>query len=169
MPFAAKQGDRVVATDMHLIQPPGPVSPILVPHPFSGIIDGSLSSDVQIMGKPAATLTSTATNTPPHVPIGGTFVKPPANRATIISGSGTVLINNKPAAVMGSQGLNAPPHVGLHASDPFLVPTMQVGRVTSGSPTVFFENRPAASGQSMCMMCMSPGTLAATGMTVVIG
>ncbi len=98
---AAKQGDQVVATDMHLIQPPGPTAPILTPHPFTGIIDGGLSSDVKIMGMPAATQNSTATNTPAHVPIGGTFVKPPANRGTIILGSPTVLINGKPAARNG--------------------------------------------------------------------
>src|SRR5713226_2914238 len=95
---AAKQGDRVSATDIHLIQPPGPSSPVPVPHPFSGIIDNGLSSDVNIQGLPAATVGSTATNTPPHVPQGGTFVNPPSNRGTIIKGSATVMINNKPAA-----------------------------------------------------------------------
>ena len=98
---AAKQGDQITALDNHLIQPPGPTSPVLVPHPFSGIIDGSLSSDVNIMGMPAATVTSTATNTPPHIPIGGTFVNPPTNIGRIITGSGTVFINGKPAARSG--------------------------------------------------------------------
>src|SRR5436309_2553702 len=45
---AAKQGDKITATDMHLIQPPGPVSPVLVPHDFSGTINGDVSSDVLI-------------------------------------------------------------------------------------------------------------------------
>src|SRR5215510_11262487 len=86
---AAKKGDRIVATDMHLTQAP-PASPVLVPHPFTGIIDGGLSPDVNIMGRPAATQGSTATNTPSHVPIGGSFVKPPANKGTIQKGSLTV-------------------------------------------------------------------------------
>jgi uncharacterized Zn-binding protein involved in type VI secretion len=98
---AARQGDRIVALDMHLIQPPGPTSPVLVPHPFSGIIDGGVSSDVTIGGAAAATLNSTATNTPPHIPMGGTFVVPPSNRATIITGSLTVTINGQPAARAG--------------------------------------------------------------------
>jgi uncharacterized Zn-binding protein involved in type VI secretion len=98
---AARQGDRIVAVDIHLIQPPGPVSPVPVPHPFSGIIDGGVSTDVTIGGAPAATLNSTATNTPPHIPIGGTFVNPPLNRATIIKGSATVTINGRPAARAG--------------------------------------------------------------------
>ena len=98
---AAKQGDKIIGIDIHLIQPPGPTSPIPVPHPFNGIIDGGLSADVKIMGMPAATKDSTATNTPPHIPIGGTFVNPPTNKGEIIMGSTTVMINNKPAARLG--------------------------------------------------------------------
>src|SRR5690606_13892436 len=72
-----------------------------VPHPFNGIIDGNVSSDVKIGGAFAATVDSTATNTPPHIPIGGTFVNPPSNRATIVLGSQTVKINGRPAARAG--------------------------------------------------------------------
>lgn len=100
-PPAARQGDRIVALDTHLIQPPGPTSPVPVPHPFSGIIDGGVSSNVTIGGAAAATVNSTATNTPPHIPIGGTFVKPPSNRATIVKGSTTVTINGQAAARAG--------------------------------------------------------------------
>jgi uncharacterized Zn-binding protein involved in type VI secretion len=97
-PPAAKKGDRVTALDTHLIQPPGPSSPAPVPHPFSGVIDGALSSDVNIQGAAAATVDSTATNTPSHVPTGGTFVNPPTNKGRIVKGSTTVFINGKPAA-----------------------------------------------------------------------
>lgn len=110
---AAKQGDRVTATDTHLIQPPGTSPPVPVPHPFSGIIDGALSGDVNIEGKAAATLDSTATNTPPHVPQGGSFVNPPKNRAQIIMGSATVFINNKPAARNGDTALTCNDPVDL--------------------------------------------------------
>jgi uncharacterized Zn-binding protein involved in type VI secretion len=115
---AAKQGDRVTATDIHLIQPPGPTSPVPVPHPFSGIIDGNLSSDVKIEGRAAATVNSTATNTPPHIPQGGTFVVPPKNRATIILGSLTVSINGKQAARSGDTALTC--------NDPVDMPVGQV-------------------------------------------
>jgi uncharacterized Zn-binding protein involved in type VI secretion len=100
-PAAAKQGDRVTATDQHLIQPPGTAPPSPVPHPFSGIINGSLSGDVKIQGRAAATVDSTAKNTPPHVPQGGSFVNPPSNRGTIVTGSATVKINGKEAARAG--------------------------------------------------------------------
>ena len=91
----------MTAIDMHLIQPPGPTSPVMVPHPFSGIIDGGVSGDVTIAGAAAATINSTATNTPPHIPIGGSFVNPPSNKATILTGSTTVTINGKGAARAG--------------------------------------------------------------------
>lgn len=102
---AAKQGDKVVASDIHLIQPPGPTPPVPVPHPFAGMIDGGCSANVKINGMPAATLGSTASNLPPHVPIGGTFVNPPTNKATIIKGSAIVMINGKPAARAGDMAI----------------------------------------------------------------
>jgi uncharacterized Zn-binding protein involved in type VI secretion len=98
---AARQGDRITAIDTHMIQPPGPSSPVPVPHPFSGIIDGGTSEDVTIGGAAAATKDSTATNTPPHLPIGGSFVNPPSNKGTIVTGSMTVTINGKAAARAG--------------------------------------------------------------------
>ena len=53
---AAKQGDQVVATDTHIVMIPSPGGPVPtpLPHPFAGMLDGSLSSDVNIGGKPAA-------------------------------------------------------------------------------------------------------------------
>jgi uncharacterized Zn-binding protein involved in type VI secretion len=98
---AATKGDRIVAIDLHLIQPPGPVSPVTVPHPFSGVIDTGVSTDVLINGSGAALQDSGATNTPSHVPIGGSFVTPPSNHASIVMGSSTVLINGKQAARAG--------------------------------------------------------------------
>ena len=96
---AARQGDRIVAVDTHLVVQGGSASP--VPHPFTGVIDGGLSSDVRIKGAFAATLNSTATNTPSHVPIGGQFAVPPTNKGTIVTGSATVFINKKPVARAG--------------------------------------------------------------------
>jgi uncharacterized Zn-binding protein involved in type VI secretion len=101
---AAKQGDKVVATDTHIVMVPGtPPVPTPLPHPFTGIINGKLSSDVNIMGMPAATVDSTADNTPPHIPTspGTAFQKPPSNKATIKMGSATVNINGKKAARNG--------------------------------------------------------------------
>lgn len=103
---AAKQGDQVTATDTHIVMVPAPSgspTPTPLPHPFAGILNGGLSSDVKIMGKAAATVDSTADNTPAHTPTspGNAFQNPPANKATIKVGSPTVKINGKAAARNG--------------------------------------------------------------------
>jgi uncharacterized Zn-binding protein involved in type VI secretion len=105
---AAKQGDQVTAVDIHIVMVPtpgGPPTPTPLPHPFNGLLDGNLSSNVRIMGRPAATQGSTANNQPPHLPTppGTAFQIPPTNQATIMMGSSTVKINNKPAARAGDQ------------------------------------------------------------------
>jgi len=102
---AAKKGDRIVAIDTHIVLVPGPAGPVPtpLPHPFTGGLDGGLSETVKIMGMPAATVDSTATNTPSHLPTppGTSFQKGPANKATIATGSATVKINGKQAARAG--------------------------------------------------------------------
>lgn len=103
---AAKQNDRIIGNDIHLVLV-GTNPPAGVAHPFSGMITGGLSTNVRIMGLPAATVDSTALNVPPHVPAlpGGSFVKPPANQATIKFGSATVKINGKAVARNGDAAM----------------------------------------------------------------
>jgi uncharacterized Zn-binding protein involved in type VI secretion len=102
---AAKKGDQINATDTHIVMVPSATGtvPTPLPHPFTGIISGALSSDVNIMSMPAATVDSTADNTPPHIPTspGVSFQAPPSNKATIKAGSTTVNINGKAAARNG--------------------------------------------------------------------
>jgi uncharacterized Zn-binding protein involved in type VI secretion len=127
-PPAAKRGDRITAFDTHIIQPPGPSSPAPVPmHPFTGVIDAGLSPDVEIQGQAAATVDSTATNTPPHIPLGGTFVTPPRNQGRIITGSATVLINDKPAARAGDTALTCNDPVDLPAGSVVAAGTVLIG------------------------------------------
>jgi len=104
---AAKQGDEVVAVDTHVVMIPSPAGPVPtpVPMPFSGRLDGGLSADVLLDGKPAAVKGSTASNTPAHVPAGGPFQKPPSNKGTVNAGSSLVLINGQPAARSGDTAL----------------------------------------------------------------
>lgn len=127
---AAKQGDKIIATDTHIVMvpaPPGSPVPTPLSHPFTGIINGSLSSNVNIMGMPAATADSTADNTPLHTPTppGTAFQKPPTNKATIKIGSSTVKINGKMAARNGD--------IALTCNDPADLP---IGKVIAVS-TVF--------------------------------
>jgi uncharacterized Zn-binding protein involved in type VI secretion len=100
---SAKQGDRIVGTDSHVLMVPSPGGPVPTPTkmPFDGPLDGDLSPDVRIERKAAAVVGSTATNTPAHVPTAGPFQRQPKNQATVIAGSGTVRINKKPAARNG--------------------------------------------------------------------
>ncbi|MBN8592387.1 MAG: PAAR domain-containing protein [Anaerolineae bacterium] len=100
---AAKQGDKITATDTHTVIVPGsPPVKTDVPLPFSGALDGNLSSDVKIMGKAAAVVGSTASNSPAHIPpSGASFQSPPSNKGTITTGSSTVFINGKAAARNG--------------------------------------------------------------------
>jgi uncharacterized Zn-binding protein involved in type VI secretion len=124
---AARQGDLINAADVHIILVPPFATPVPVVHPFTGVIDGGLSVNVNINGRPAATVGSTATNQPPHVPIGGTFATPPTNTATITTGSATVRINGRQAARNGDTALTC--------NDPVPQPVgsvISVGTVTMG-------------------------------------
>ena len=97
---AAKQGDRIVGTDLHLVKFPNGVVQ-LVPLGFDGIIDNTVSPDVKIMGAPAATVGSLGSNRREHklaLAPPQDFVVKPNNQGTITNGSGTVWINGRAAA-----------------------------------------------------------------------
>lgn len=126
---AAKQGDQIVAVDTHMVILPGPTPPAPLPHPFTGIISGGLSGDVNIMGKPAATVDSTADNTPPHIPTppGTAFQSPPANTGTIKVGSATVKINGKAAARNGDTANTCNDPTDMPAGTVIAVGTVFIG------------------------------------------
>jgi uncharacterized Zn-binding protein involved in type VI secretion len=128
---AAKQNDKVVGVDTHIVMvpaPPGPPVPTPLPHPFSGMLNAGLSTNVNIAGQPAAIVGSKAQNTPAHIPTapGTAFQNPPSNQAEIIIGSATVNISGKPAARMGDTAKSC--------NDPTDAPVCQV--ITVGAPTV---------------------------------
>lgn len=126
---AAKEGDQIVATDIHIIQIPSPGGPIPtpLPHPFMGQVDGELSSDVNIEGKPPAVQGSTATNTPSHIPQGGPFQSPPSDSATIQLGSATVFINGKAAARNGDVAMTCNDPADLPGGTVIAVGTVVIG------------------------------------------
>ncbi|GEC09560.1 PAAR motif protein [Streptomyces spinoverrucosus] len=105
---AAKQGDRVVGVDQHIVLVPTPVGttvPTVMPMPFSGTLTAGCCANVLISGRPAAVVGSRAVNSPPHLPPptppGAVFSRPPDNSGTVSAGSATVLIGGKPAARHG--------------------------------------------------------------------
>jgi uncharacterized Zn-binding protein involved in type VI secretion len=125
---AAKLGDQVIGTDIHIVMVPSSGGPVPTPRsmPFSGRIMTGCSSDVLIEGKPAAVHGSVAVNLPPHVPTGGYFQKPPDNRGTVIAINPLVLVNGKPLAKSGDKVLSC--------NDPALAPTSTL--VASGQVLV---------------------------------
>lgn len=124
MPAAARQNDTVVAQDTHIVLVPGS-GPTPQPLPFNGRLMRDLSASVTIDGVPAAMAGSLAVNQPPHVPIGGSFQKPPSNEGRVQTGSTTVLIEGKAAARLGDPVVTC--------NDPVDLPA---GQVTTGSPDV---------------------------------
>lgn len=126
---AAKKGDQIIGLDIHIVMVPTPVGTIPVPQPspFRGDIKTAVSPNVYINKKPAATLLSGAKNQPPHIPIGGSFMRPPTNRSMVILGSTSVSINFKPAARAGD--------LCLDCNDPVDLPTGSV--VVKGKSNVF--------------------------------
>jgi uncharacterized Zn-binding protein involved in type VI secretion len=81
----------------------------------------------------------------------------------------TVKVGGKFAAVQNSSGLNTPAHAGLHASDPYLAPPSQQGKVVTGSSTVTFDGKPAAySGCPVTVCGSAPAQVTGTGTTVLV-
>ena len=117
---AAKKDDKIVATDVHL------VNGAPMPLPFTGTLDGGLSATVIVQHKAAAVVGSSATNSPAHVPPPGkTFDKPPSNRGVVVAGSATVLFNDRPAARDGDPAMTC--------NDPADLP---VGEVVASSTVI---------------------------------
>ena len=126
---AAKQGDQIIGTDIHivLIPTPGGPLPTPLPSPFVGRLDNALSSDVNVQGMPAAMQGSKASNMPPHIPAGGPFQTPPKNQGEVLLGSATVMINGKPAARMGDPALTCNDPADLPAGQVVAVSTVFIG------------------------------------------
>jgi uncharacterized Zn-binding protein involved in type VI secretion len=108
----AKRGDRVVGLDKHIVLVTGPGAPVPtpMPFPFCGPLSQDLSRTVCVDGAEAATVGSQAQNTPAHIPVGGSFQKPPSNQATVKEGSSTVFADNRSIARCndGAQCCNDP-------------------------------------------------------------
>lgn len=133
---AAKQGDKIVATDTHILMIPSPGGPVPTPTPmpFNGMIATGLSTDVFIEGKPAATVDSGALNQPIHIPAGGPFQKPPSNQGKILVGSTGVFINGKPAARQGDMAMTCNDPVDMPIGQVVAVGTVFIGETGAGAP-----------------------------------
>jgi uncharacterized Zn-binding protein involved in type VI secretion len=133
---AAKQGDKIVATDIHILMVPTPGGPVPTPtpSPFSGTLTTGLSTDVFVEGKPAATVNSEAINMPPHIPTAGPFQKPPLNKGKILVGSTGVFINGKPAARQGDMAMTCNDPTDMPIGQVVAVGTVFIGETGAGPP-----------------------------------
>ncbi len=91
---AAKMNDQVVGVDIHIVLIPSPGGPVPtpLPHPYMGRLQMNCSPTVKIMGQMAATQGSKSMMSPPHIPQGGPFQKPPTNIGEVMLGSPNVMI-----------------------------------------------------------------------------
>ena len=107
----AKHFDPVIGIDVHIVQPPGPVPPVPVPHPFVGMLFDSLDY-LPYVGMPVTNgirpvcTAGSSVRAPPHFPIGGVFVKPPGNEGEVFMGSATVLAGGDPLSSLGMRVLS---------------------------------------------------------------
>jgi len=125
---AAKQGDKITGTDLHVLVPPPPATPVATAMPFNGMLTSGLSTNVLIQGRPAATVGSVAINTPPHLPPPvATFQKPPSNQGRVQKGSATVLINGKGAARSGDPAMTCNDPVDLPNGTVVATSTVLIG------------------------------------------
>ncbi|MFY2556571.1 RHS repeat-associated core domain-containing protein [Corallococcus terminator] len=117
---AAKHLDPLLGIDIHIVQPPGPVPPIPIPHPHIGMVFDPmdyvpvLGATVLVGGLPRAQAGSSGTALPPHIPMGGVFIKPPANESEVFMGSSTVSVDGDAFShlalpVLSCQDLGMPP------------------------------------------------------------
>ncbi|MEM9258197.1 MAG: DUF6531 domain-containing protein, partial [Bacteroidota bacterium] len=133
--IAAKMLDTVMGIDIHIIQPPGPVPPVPIPHPFIGMVMDPMEfvpfigASVIVNGLPRAQAGNEAMNVP-HIPIGGTFIKPIDNEGEIFMGSSTVVVEDEPFSRLGSPvlscsciGMPSPPRPKGEAKAGLKLPT----------------------------------------------
>ncbi|MCH9683230.1 MAG: hypothetical protein K0V04_17480 [Deltaproteobacteria bacterium] len=145
--IGAKHFDPVLGIDIHMIQPPGPVPPIPVPHPAIGmLLDPAdyapwIGATVNVNGVPRAQAGTAGVMIPPHIPIGGIFVKPPSNEFEVFMGSSTVAADGDaqsrlglPALSCSDIGIPAPPRAKGSPPKSLCLPTSVVLAVPMGPP-----------------------------------
>ena len=146
---ALKHLDPIVGVDLHLVQPPGPVPPVPLPHPYVGMIFDPvdylplLGATVWVNGLPRAQAGSAGTATPPHVPLGGMFPKPPMSEAEVFMGSSTVSVDGDAMAYNGMQvlscqdvGMPAPVRPKGSGAKSLFLPVSTALAIPAGAPVL---------------------------------
>ena len=150
--FVGKQFDLIMGVDIHIIQPPGPVPPVPIPHPFIGIVFDpiefipKIGAAILVNGIPRAQAGTTVKGMPPHFPIGGFFVKVPSNDGEIFMGSMTVNAEFEPLAFLGNPVLTChdvgmtsiprPNRMSKSKPKSLVLPTSVLLPIPKGLPTI---------------------------------
>jgi len=170
--IAAKHMDPLVGVDIHIIMIPSPAGPIPtpLPHPYVGMVFDPmdyvpvLGATVYINGLPRGVAGSSGQALPPHIPMGGPFMKPPSNESEIFMGSATVVVDGDPQSflalpVLSCQdvGIVAPPRPKKKAvPKSMMLPTTVVLCVPMG-PMVLIGGPPTISMMAMAMKGVMAG------------
>lgn len=98
----------IVGMDVHMIKPPPPALPGRVPRPVVGmILDPANYSagacTVYENGLSRARAGGVCVMSPPHIPMGGMFVKPPLSEAEVYQGSSIVTADGESMSAMNPQ------------------------------------------------------------------
>src|SRR5687768_7725280 len=100
--LAVKHFDPIMGIDIHIVQPPGPVPPVPIPHPYIGMVLDvmdyipMIGATVYVNGLRRGQGGTAGQAIPPHIPMGGMFVKPPTNESELFLGSATVAADDEP-------------------------------------------------------------------------
>jgi RHS repeat-associated protein len=145
-----KHLDPIIGLDVHIVQPPGPVPPVPIPHPYIGMMLDPIDyipiigATVYINGLPRVTAGTQGLPVPPHLPIGGMFVKPPTSESEMMMGSATVIADENPLGYaplpvlscqdIGIPGVPRPRKKGIAKS--LLLPTTQIIPIPAGPPVL---------------------------------
>ena len=132
---ALKHLDLVFGVDVHVVQPPGPVPPLPIPHPYVGMLFDPadylpvIGATVFVQGLPRVQAGSAGMAAPVHIPIGGTFVLPPGSDSEQFMGSSTVICegdgmgyNGLPVLSCQDVGMPAPLRPKKQASSSLFLP-----------------------------------------------
>jgi RHS repeat-associated protein len=168
--LAAKHFDPVVGIDIHMIQPPGPVPPVPIPHPFVGFLIDPMDyvpivgSTVLVNGMHRAQAGTAGKCVPPHIPIGGVFVPPPpGNECEMFMGSATVECDGDAMSYMSLPALSCQ-SIGM-PTIPRLNPKKKTKPKCLMLPTSFVLPIPAGPP----VMVGGPPTISISGMAMKAG
>jgi uncharacterized Zn-binding protein involved in type VI secretion len=124
MPKAvAKKGDRITATDTHLVIPASGGPPVPTPLPYNGVLQQDLCTSVFSQQQAVAVVGSTSVMSPGHIVAPNSFANPPSNEGHVFIASQTVYAEHKAVARDGD--------VAKTCNDPTDLPVGTV--VASGS------------------------------------